>query len=227
MALLEKAKPAPDLEGNAPAGELHLKLHRVVVRPVEHGDLGERHVLLIAQRERAVHHEVGLLHGVARGHEGGLHPHVARGLEVLLELAPVVRDGSVGQREDVGRAPVVFFEAEEPGVGVALRKGDDVLEMSTPETVDALRVITHHCDVSLLTGQEVHQVGLHLVGVLVFIHEDVAKARLEFPPDFFVFREQIPREGEEAREIHRLNLFLALLVVSGDLLHLAHAVRQV
>ena len=78
-----------------------------------------------------------------------------------------------------------------------------------PEAVDALRVVAHHGDVFLCSGQQVHQVGLHLVGVLVFIHEDVAKARLEFPPYFFVSGKQIPREGEEAREIHGLELFLA------------------
>ena len=229
VALLEKAKPAPDLEGNPPAGEFHLKFHRVVVRPVEHRDLGERHVILVAQRERAVDHEVRLLHGVARGHEGGLHSLAARGFQVLLELPPVVRDGGVGEGQNVRRAPVVFFEAKKFGVRVSLGMGksDDVLEVSAPETVDALRIVPHHGDVFLRSRQQVQQFGLHLVRVLIFIHEDVAKARLEFPPHLFVFGEQIPREGEEAREIHRLNLFFSLLVVSGDLLHLAHAVRQV
>ena len=227
VALLEEAQPASDLEGNSPARELHLKLHGVEMRPVEHGDLGERRPRLVAQGEGAIRHEVGLLHHVARGHQGGLHPLAAGGLEPLLELAPVAGDGGVRQREDGGGAPVVLLQAKESGVGVALGKGDDVLEARPPEAVDALGVVPHDGEVPPSSGQIVHHVGLNLVGVLVFVHENVAEARLQLAPRLLVAGEQIPREGEQAGEIDRLNLFFALLVAGGDLLYLAQAVGQV
>ena len=106
VGLLEEADAAAHHEGDAPARQLELDLHGVVVRPVEDGDLPEREAL-VAQLEHPLGDEGGLLLDVAAGHEPGQRPGGADAAQLLLELLEVVLDGGVGQVEDLGRGAVV------------------------------------------------------------------------------------------------------------------------
>ena len=70
--------------------------------------------------------------------------------------------------------------------------------------VDALRVIAHHHDVVMPTGQQINEITLKLVRVLVFVHENELKSFLVMIADVGVFLEQSEPKCEEVIEIHRI-----------------------
>ena len=83
-------------------------------------------------------------------------------------------------------APVVFFNFNHTAIGEVLRKAKDVLKVCTPESVYALAVITHDSYPAIVSGQMLHNLTLCVVGILVFIHQDMLYCGLELLPEVFI-----------------------------------------
>ena len=136
MGLLEEAKTARDPEGDSTPCELQLNLHGVVVGPVEHGDFAEIDPLIV-QFQNPLGDEGGLLVVGGERNKGrfgdvGLED----GLQFLGKLAGIVRDGGVGQGEDLGDAPVVRLDAMHDRIGIALGELEYVREVRASPGVD-------------------------------------------------------------------------------------------
>ena len=106
VRLFKEPDAGADLEGNPPAGQLHLHLHRMVVRPVEDGDLPKRDTAPVDLQD-SLGDEIGLLEDVPGRDKDGADPPLPHGPQRFLKLAFVVRDAQVRQMEDLRRAPVV------------------------------------------------------------------------------------------------------------------------
>ena len=172
MALFEEPRPRADLVGDSPARELDLELERLVVGAVEDGELLELFSLVVPL-EQPLRRKARLVGDVRQGHDGGQPALLARGLELLGELARVVRDRGIGEREDLGRRAVVARQVKRFRFGVAPGEPENVLERGAAEGVNRLRVVADDRDVLLDLRHRVDDVALEPVGVLVFVHEDV------------------------------------------------------
>ncbi len=75
-----------------------------------------------------------------------------------------------------------------------------------------MRVVAHHHHVLMFGGEQIDEVGLDLVRVLVFVHED----ELKLPPikrrDLLVFLEHSKRLFEQIIEVERVGRFFPALV---------------
>ena len=88
--------------------------------------------------------------------------------------------------------------------------------MRAAERVDGLRVVADDAQVPVLAGDEVDDVALQPVRVLVLVHEHVAPAVRERPPDRLPLREQDLPVEEQVVEVHRVQLVLPLGVAARD-----------
>ena len=57
-------------------------------------------------------------------------------------------------------------------------EGEDIFQISTSKTINTLVVISHHTDISILFGKRINQAKLHIIGVLILVHENIAKTLL-------------------------------------------------
>ena len=228
MGLLEEAEAAGDFKWDASAGEFHLQFHGVKMGAVEHSHFFERHSFFV-ELEDALGDEFGLLAAVGEGDEGGaLVGRRAGGAEVFGVLLFVVGDGGVGDGEDFGATAIVGFDLVDLGVGVALGEVEDVAEVCAAPRVDGLGVVADDHDVVVAGGEEFDEVVLEVVGVLIFIDEDVLKLPLILLGDARVLFEKADGFFQQVVEVQGVGLFLFLLVASageGELRFILEEVR--
>ena len=186
VCLLEKPDAAGYAERDVAPRELKLKLERVKVRAVEHYHVLQRDAL-VAQLERALGDELGLLVRVVAGDQRRLHPGVAHRREFLFKLLRVAGDDGVGAVENLRCAAVVCLDLEHLSVLVALREFEHVAKVCTAPRVDALRVVANRHDVVMPTAEQVDQFALYVVRVLIFVDEDKLKLGLKVGTRLLVF----------------------------------------
>ena len=95
------------------------------------------------------------------------------------------RDLARGAQDASGRAVIVDQRLDEArGCGAISRrypgkpfqKHREASERGAPEAVDRLGIIAHGHDIAMAAGQPPQQLDLRDIGVLEFVHEDVAEA---------------------------------------------------
>ena len=97
-------------------------------------------------------------------------------------------DAQVRGIQDLGAASVILFKMINLSF-VFFRKLEDVPEVSSPPAVDRLCVITDDHQVLMRLCQFFENPCLNVVGVLVFIHQDILQLFLERQP-FAVFQKE-------------------------------------
>ncbi|CDC73664.1 putative uncharacterized protein [Oscillibacter sp. CAG:155] len=192
------------------------------VHPVEHRRVPEVPAP-VEPRQDAAHHVVGLVAFVVGGLDGDGVAAAVVGPEGLALTAGVVLDDGVGGVQDVLGGAVVLLQADGTGGGILLFKVQDVFDVGAPEAVDGLVVIAHHAEVLPPARQKACEQVLHVVGVLVLVHQHVAELVL-------VVRQHIPflpQEGHgvvddvvKVQRVGRPELFGVGGVDLGDAAHL-------
>ena len=87
-----------------------------------------------------------------------------------------LRDRGIGERDDLGGRPVVGLEPEDGRAGVPLGELEDVVVVRPSKPVDRLGIIADGREVPCsFAGQGFDQVGLHGVGVLHLVDQDVTE----------------------------------------------------
>ena len=76
------------------------------------------------------------------------------------------------------------------GIGVALRKFQDIGEVGSPPGVDRLGIISDDHDVLVRGGEGVDQSGLEAVGVLIFVNKNGSETTLVRGGDLGIGQEQ-------------------------------------
>ena len=92
-----------------------------------------------------------------------------------------------------------------------------VVDVGSPEGIDALGIVAHHADVLVLFSQLEDNQLLNGVGVLILIHQDELKPLGIFLADIFVFTEKLVGQREQVIEIHRIGLLATRLIDAEDL----------
>ena len=195
MRALEELQTAVLDEGDVAPGQLELEPVAVVTGAEQHRLLVQRDAAF-AVLEHALAHERGLGQLVDTRGERRATPRRPRRPE-LLAVAPVrvLHDG-VGAGQDRRRRAVVAVEGDDGGPREALGELDHVTGRPRPEPVDRLRVVAHGRHAHTRSGHGGDDVGLHDVGVLELVGEDVVEARSQQRTDVGRCRQRPPVEEQ-------------------------------
>ena len=98
------------------------------------------------------------------------------GPQRLAEAAGVVGDQAVGGGEDVRGRAVILLEPDDLRAGEVLFEAQDVGDLRAAPGIDRLVVVADAAEVAARLGEQPQPVVLALVGVLIFVDEDVAEA---------------------------------------------------
>ena len=105
----------------------------------------------------------------------------------------------------------------------------DVVNIGTAESIDTLGIIAHHTDTRLRASQQADNLILHVVRILILIHENMRVPLHIALAHLGMVIEQEEGFEQEVVEIHRVgHVFssLVLLIYSMDRLHTLHLVTM-
>ncbi len=153
---------------------------------------------------------------VPAGDDDGQHARGALGPEGFLKARVVEGDGEVRQGQDFWCGAVILFEHEALGLRIALGEAQNIGEVSASEAVDRLAIVANHHEVAVVLDAEVDDLALDEVGVLVFVDQDMLKARGVALGDLGVLVKESLPVNEEIIEVHQAHGLLALSVALGD-----------
>ena len=166
-----------------------------------------------------MHHHLGLGDFIITTGEGDQLPLATGGAQNLLDPLTVVGDQSIRRLQDRGRGAVVVLQLHHRAgdlirglvTEVVLETHQD-REIGSTEAVDTLVGITHHehrttgpvvevLRVFAIGDKQLDQVVLGAVGVLIFIHQHVAKAAVPVMPNLLMLLQQLNRHEQKIVEI--------------------------
>jgi hypothetical protein len=176
VGALEEPQPSVLDERDVAPGQLELKPVAVVPGAEQHGLLVEGNAAL-AVLEHAVAHEARLGQLVDARGEGGPAAGRPAGPQLLGVALAGTRHHRVGAGEDGRRGAVVAVEGDDRGPREAVRELDHVARGARPEPVDRLGVVTDRRHAGAGAGHGVDDVGLHGIGVLELVDQDVVEPR--------------------------------------------------
>ncbi|GIU91467.1 MAG: hypothetical protein KatS3mg011_0373 [Acidimicrobiia bacterium] len=129
-------------------------------------------------------------------------------------------DHRVGGFENGGGGTVVLLEDHDFGVGVVLLEVEDVADVGPPPPVYGLVAVTHHAQVAMSRGELLDEHVLGVVGVLVFVDQDVGETLLVVGQHVVEGAEQLDGDHQQVVEVHRRRRQETLLVEAVDVGHL-------
>ena len=136
--------------------------------------------------------------------------------QLFFKLVGVVRDQHVGAAQDAAGGAVVLLQHHHFQGRVVDLEQHQVFRTGAAPGVDRLVIVAHHGELVALADQQLHQQVLAGVGVLVFVHQQVAHLVLPLFEDVGVFLEQLDRQQDQVVEIHRVERLERALVVGVD-----------
>ena len=139
------------------------------------------------------------------------------GIDLLEDLVFVLVNKRIGGIDDILRRAVVTLQLKEMSAAVGLLESKDITDVRSSEGIDRLCVIAHHGDVILRRRQLLYQEVLHIIGVLVLIHEDIPKRLLVFIAHLGEELHQSQHLQQDIIKIHRIACFQAQLIEAIDI----------
>ena len=201
--------------------QLFLEYARQVVAAVKDGVIGETGAVLELVREQAQHHGFRFIFFIfCREHAHRIAGTVLAP-QVLLEQLGVVLDEVVGALQNALRRTVVLLQLDDAQGGIVFLQVAQIGRAGAAPGIDGLVVVAHRGDSGAVAGQQLHHLVLAIVGVLVFVDEQVAEALLPALVCFCICLEQFHRQTDEIVEVYRLisaQRFLVARVEQGDAL---------
>ena len=117
---------------------------------------------------------------------------------------------------------VVLLQFEEQATLILLLEVEDIVNVCTTKTIDALGIISHHANILMRGSEKVDYLLLSVVGVLILIYEDEAeKAGILLAHLLMVSQQQVG-VVEQVVEIHRITHAATLAVHVVEQPHLRH-----
>ena len=124
------------------------------------------------------------------------------GAQRLVPPAQVMADQGIGRVQDGGGAAVIFFQFDDGGIWKKTFEFQDIADLGPAPAVDGLVVVPHYADIVFRPHQMAQQAHLEAVGILEFIHGDIAEALLPRFPDVPVLLQQFVRQNQQVVKIH-------------------------
>ena len=126
----------------------------------------------------------------------------------LLLLATTARGGV----ENFLARAVVLLDAQDARAGKILGKAQDVADIGAAPAVDGLVFVADDAEIGIFAGQQPQQVVLHAVGVLIFVHVNVAEALLPGGARVVETAQHLDGAQQQIVEIERAGLAQNVLV---------------
>ena len=131
--------------------------------------------MLATQLRYFIGHNVAFFHiTVSLKDPDGLTPFLL-GEHLFGDLPLVLFDQAVGRTDNGLGGTVVLLQLEDFGIGIYLGEIQNIVNVRSPEGVDALRVVAHHAYTLILLCQLQHDAVLCIVGVLILVDKHIAE----------------------------------------------------
>ena len=86
----------------------------------------------------------------------------------------------------------------------------NIVNIGTTEAIDALRIITYGTDTQFFLTELHHDRHLHMVCILILIHQDIIEPAGILLSDFLVISEKLESKHQEIIKVHRIRLTATL-----------------
>jgi hypothetical protein len=116
----------------------------------------------------------------------------------------VVAHAADRRLQNLGAGAEVPSQHDLRPAGVTLGEAEDVPRVGVTPAVDQLVVVSHHAQVPVRAGEQVHERRLGAAGVLVLVDQDPAPPLTKPGQPVRVLVEQSHREREEVIEVERV-----------------------
>jgi len=126
------------------------------------------------------------------------------GPEILLLPAHIVDHNSGCSLENIPGGSVIPFQPDHRGVRIVLLELQNVAKSCATPSIYTLIIISDHTEIPVLGGQHGHQHVLRVIGVLIFIYQDVQKSLLVGLEDVGSFTEQPHGQTQKIIEIESI-----------------------
>jgi len=179
-----------------------------------------------------------LMHDIRRDALGfvfviATHQHADR--RSLAVLAPqflfvymwIVADQRVRRAQHARAAAVVLLELDYLQFRIVARELVEIARVCAAPGIDRLVVVAHGGERTARSGEMLEQAVLRVVGVLVFVDQQIAQALLPGAANFFVALEQCQRQANQVVEVDRIERRQPFLIRRVDFcrLQLARTAR--
>ena len=147
----------------------------------------------------------------------------------LLEVrVRIFRDQGIGAAQDLPAAAVILFELDHLQARIVGGEPVEVFRIGAAPGIDALVVVAHAGQAAARAGEVFQQAVLRAVGILAFVHQQVADALAPGRGQVRIVFQQHQGQPDQIVEIHRVERAQALLVarIQGRSLALAQAARR-
>ena len=196
--------------------QLQLDQLGLVVTAVQDREIAVRPVGAQVQGEDFDGHALGFGVFVAAADHADLVAVAHLAPQLFFELVRVVRDQHVGAAQDAAGGAVVLLQHDHFQGRVIVLEQHQVFRPRAAPGVDRLVVVADHGELVARADQQFHQQVLAGVGVLVFVHQQVADLVLPLFQHVGVFLEQLHRQQDQVVEVHRVERLERALVVGVD-----------
>ena len=126
--------------------------------------------------------------------------------DLLAYLSLILFNQTVGSTDNSLRRPIVLFQLEYFRIGIHFCKIQYIVNICSPERIDTLRIIPYHTHMLMIFCQLQHNAVLGIVGILIFIYQNVAKLLLITCQYFGMISEKNKSIKEQIIKIHGIRL---------------------
>src|SRR5690606_9029233 len=137
-------------------------------------------------------------------------PFLIFGKNMLLQLVLIIGNDTICRIDNILRGTVVLLQFENFQIGIVFLEIENVLDVCSPESIDALGVIANHADVLIDGCQFPHDEVLGKVGILVLINHHILEFVLILMEHFGVFAEKHVGFEQQIIKIHGARFVTAL-----------------
>ena len=131
---------------------------------------------------------------------------------MLALSAQVVGNDRVGRVQNGLGGAVILFQTDDPGPGILLLKGQNVLNGGTPEAVNALVIVAHHADIAPVAAEQAGEQILDMVGILILVNQHILEFALVVFPDLRFLLQKLYGYVENVVKIQGVVVLQPLLV---------------
>ena len=119
-------------------------------------------------------------------------------------LVRIVGNQRVGRAQHAVAAAIVLLQLDHLQGRVVLGHLQQVVRIGAAPGIDALVIVAHAGEITTWTRQHLQQAVLRIVGVLAFVHQQVANALAPGRGNFRIVLQYLHRQADQVVEIHRV-----------------------
>ena len=118
-------------------------------------------------------------------------------------------------QDGLGRS-IILFQTDQSASPVLRLKFQNVLNGGATESVNTLVVITYYTDIFMPTCQQSGKQILHMVGILILVHQDISELTLVIAANIFVLLKKLYRNEDNIIKVQCVVVFeLSLILFIG------------